>query len=429
MMLLTPKNKKKLVVLGLDGLPLSLARKLAPELPNLREIIFKASENHAEIPELSPVNWTSLYTGCGPEQHGIYGFTEIDPNSYHLSITNFSKVKCPTIFDRMGRNGLITRSINLPNTYPARKIKGMMISGFVADNLESAVYPPFLASKLNERGYILEADTSRGLTEPHYLLAQVRATLKCRLQALEVLFNDLNWDLFIFVLTETDRLFHFLYPAFENSLHPLYSDCMEFLKLWDKAIGLFLDKYKKIPGQKRLIIMADHGFTSLETEIDLNVWLQQNGYLQYNFSPKDQWDSTSIANSSMAFALDPGRIYIHRRDKFSRGFVNPKKASKISEKIREGLSQLTFNGTPIFDKIYTGIELYGPKAVGIVPDLVCCAKPGYDLKAKFDRNEIFGFFGRMGTHTVNDAFFFDSEGEKCNRMRDTGKIIIKWFGI
>jgi predicted AlkP superfamily phosphohydrolase/phosphomutase len=428
-MLLTSKKTPKMVVLGLDGLPLTLARKIAPDLPNLKKIIDHAVENHAEIPELSPVNWTSLYTGVGPEKHGIYGFTEIDHLNYKLSITDFSRVKSRTIFDKLDEHGLRTRSINLPNTYPARKIRGMMISGFVAHDIDKAVYPHFLASRLKESGYLLEADTTRGIMDPYYLLKQVYATLECRMKALDMLFNDLGWDLFIFVLTETDRLFHFFYPAFENEAHDLHKDCLKFLKTWDAAIGIFLRKYENIPGNKRLLVLADHGFTSLETEIDINAWLKQNGYLSLKHTPESQWDASAISDNSSAFALDPGRIYIHTRENFSRGCVDKSNATFIAEKIRSELINLSFNGTPVFEHIYTGKELYGPDAIGDVPDLVCRTKPGYDLKAKFDRDEIFGFFGRTGTHTVGDAFFYDSQGNVPERMRDTGQMILDWFGI
>ncbi len=428
-MIFNSGNRKRLVVLGLDGLPLSLAQKLAPQLPSLGRLVESAVENTAEIPELSPVNWTSLYTGKGPEEHGVYGFTFIDPENYTLSIADFNKVKSETVFERLGQKGLVCKSINLPNTYPAHPLKGMMISGFVAEELEKAVYPPFLAGRLKEAGYLLEADTSRGIMEPHYLLDQVCATLECRMKALDMLWNDLAWDLFIFVLTETDRLFHFLYPAFEDARHPLHDPCMLFLKKWDAAIGRFLEKYDSLPGEKRLIVMADHGFTSLQTEVDLNVWLMQNGYLSLRHTPANQWDSTSISDTSRAFALDPGRICIHTHENYSRGCVAREEAPALAEEIREKLMNLTFNGIQVMEKILTGSELYGTAPVGEAPDLVCCAKPGYDLKAKFDRDEIFGFFGRTGTHTLQDAFFYDSQQENPGSVRDAGQMILNWFGI
>ncbi|SDL13395.1 Predicted phosphohydrolase or phosphomutase, AlkP superfamily [Maridesulfovibrio ferrireducens] len=428
-MILTSTKRKRFVVLGLDGLPASLAVKMAARLPNLNRIAGKNKPLTAETPELSPVNWTSFFTAAGPETHGVYGFTKLDRSSYTLSINNFDNVYGSTLFDRIGEKGLVSKVINLPNTYPARPLRGMLISGFVADSLEKAVYPPFLLAPLKKSGFILEADTSKGLMDPQYLIDQVSKTLECRLNAFEMLWNDLAWDLFVIVFTETDRLFHFLYPAFEDTNHPLHNVCMNFMIKWDAAIGRVLDKFDALPGDKKLISFADHGFTSLETEVDLNAFLIQKGLLSLKHIPSDQWDSTAISDESKAFALDPGRIYIHTAERFDRGQVSKDEIQSITETIAFDLMELKFNGQQVMESVQTTAELYGETAIGNPPDLICTAKPGFDLKAKFDRKDIFGFFGRTGTHTREDAFFYSSDGEQADLMRDTGKMILNWFNI
>ena len=124
--------RSRLCVLGLDGLSLDIANFLAPHCPNLATITTQAGTLRSELPELSPVNWTSFFTGKGPEKHGIYGFTSINPQTYQLFINNFTQVACPTLFDSLGQRAKISKSINLPTTFPARSLRGMMISGFVA---------------------------------------------------------------------------------------------------------------------------------------------------------------------------------------------------------------------------------------------------------------------------------------------------------
>ncbi len=84
----------------------------------------KATTIRAEIPELSPVNWTSFFTGSGPEKHGTFGFSRMNPNSYELSITNSEHIQCPTVFDWLDQSQLVSRVINLlirtrPNHYVA----------------------------------------------------------------------------------------------------------------------------------------------------------------------------------------------------------------------------------------------------------------------------------------------------------------------
>lgn len=428
-LLLSSEPRKRLVVLGLDGVPLDLARKLGNVLPNLGRIAAEAVTVRAELPELSPVNWTAFFTGEGPEKHGIFGFSHIDPETYALRVANRTDVTCPTIFDRLGENGLVSRVINLPNTYPAHPMRGMLVSGFVSQDLEQAAYPPFLAAKLTEVGYKLEADTNRGSDDLDYLLRELRQTLQSRLDALEMLWPDLGWDLFVHVFTETDRLFHFFMDAVMHQEHPDHLACMEFLADWDHALGQFLDRYDGLPGPKRLLVLADHGFTEIKTEVCLNTWLRQEGLLTLSALPRDEWDTCVISSDSKAFALDPGRIYLHSKDRFGRGPVETNDASALLERIANGLSSLKFNDEPVMEAIHPANGLYPEATSNQLPDLVCQPRPGFDLKAKFDRSEIFGLHGRTGTHTVDGAIFLDTEGTRPEQMRDVGRTILQHFDI
>jgi predicted AlkP superfamily phosphohydrolase/phosphomutase len=428
-LLLPSAPRPRLVVLGLDGLPLDLARTLGASLPNLRRLSADAATVRAELPELSPVNWTSFYTGEGPEGHGVFGFSHMDPRNYALRIVSATDVSCPTIFDRLGERGLVSRVVNLPNTYPARPLRGMLVAGFVAPELRGAAYPPFLADKLLEADYRLEADTSRGRNDLDFLLKELRATLRSRLTALDMLWPDLAWDLFVHVFTETDRLFHFHMNAVLHPDHPNHMACMRFLADWDHALGRFLERYDKLPGPKRLLVLADHGFTELKTEVCLNTWLTQDGLLSLSGPPHDEWDVSKITPESKAFALDPGRIYLHERGRFSRGSVEPIEREGLLGRIIDGLMALKHEGEPVLKAVHRGADLYPGAASDQCPDLVVESRPGFDLKAKFDRQNIFGLHGRTGTHTVDGAIFADSYGARPERMRDVGRIILQHFDI
>ncbi|WP_272699917.1 alkaline phosphatase family protein [Desulfovibrio sp. Fe33] len=428
-LLLSSAPRSRLVVLGLDGLPLSLARTLGASLPNVRRLAENACSVKAELPELSPVNWTSFYTGEGPETHGIFGFSHMDPRTYELRVNQGADVTAPTVFDRLGEHGLVSRVVNLPNTYPARPLRGMLVAGFVAPDLGRAAYPPFLAGRLADAGYRLEADTNRGRGDLAHLLGELRATLKSRLTALDILWPDLSWDLFVHVFTETDRLFHFFMDAVLHADHPDHMECIRFLADWDYALGAFLARYDALPGPKRLLVLADHGFTELKTEVSLNTWLMRADLLSLSGPPRDEWDVSKITPESKAFALDPGRIYLHDRGRFERGNVASPERQGLLRRIADGLMELEYEGTPVLRAVHRGEALYPGATSNQCPDLVCEARPGFDLKAKFDRREIFGLHGRTGTHTVDGAIFADSHGARPERMRDVGRIILQHFDI
>ncbi|MDR0239271.1 MAG: alkaline phosphatase family protein, partial [Deltaproteobacteria bacterium] len=407
---MTSPTPRPFIVLGLDGLPLDLAQALAADgiCPHLARLLPTTRTILAELPELSPVNWTSFFTAGGPEEHGVFGFTRINAQSYELSVTDFSHVRLPTIWDRLGEAGYRTRVVNLPNTYPARPLKGMMVSGFVARELRGALYPPFLNGVLGD--YVLESDTSRGASDPDYLLAGLRRSLASRRKAFELLWRDQNWQLFILVLTETDRLLHFLWHAVTDSAHPLHAECADFLREWDACIGCVADVAACLGA--RLMVLADHGFSALRVECDLNAWLRRQGLLVQNPPPQQspELDGRCIHPHSAAFALDPGRIYLHTRRRFAQGRLADEEAVRLLPRLREQLLDLRWMNAPVFSAVFFAEELYTGPMLHAAPDLVCVPNAGFDVKAKFNRSSVFGHFGRSGVHTQDGGIFYDSEG-------------------
>jgi predicted AlkP superfamily phosphohydrolase/phosphomutase len=260
-------------------------------------------------------------------------------------------------------------------------------------------------------------------------LSQLHLTVKSRKNALDLLWPDLAWDLFVHVFTETDRLFHFFMDAVLDRTHSDHLPCMQFLAEWDNSIGNFLKRYDALPSPKRLIVIADHGFTQIKTEVCINTWLKQNGYLNMTHKPSNEWDATVISEDTTAFALDPGRIYIHTTKQFNRGTVSSDQYPVLLKEIKQKLLKLEFNGERVLEQVHSRETLYPGANFPNTPDLICQPKPGFDLKAKFDRKAIFGLHGRHGTHTVDGAIFYDSQKTTPSKMHEVGKIILDHFNI
>lgn len=425
-------DRKRLVVLGLDGLPLDLATALAGSgrLPNLQRLLDgNTATIEAELPELSPVNWASCLTAVGPEQHGVFGFVGINPASYTLAPMDASAIRVPTLMDRLSAAGLTARCVNLPCAAPVKALNGAIIAGFPETDLDRAVHPPELARNLRLAGYRIEADTSRGAADFDFLARELRATLASRRAALEMLWNDDAFDLFMLVLTDTDRLFHFFFPAVAHAAHTLHGAVLDLLADWDRVIGLVLDRYAALPGPKRLIALADHGFTELVTEVDLNAWLAEKGLLTLNPGAANEWDARIAPHRTAAFALDPGRIYINTKERFARGVFHEHVAEELALELRDELLALTFEGQPVMEAVHLGAQLYdGPMRLR-APNLVCVGRPGLSLTGKFDRTAVFGRFGRFGCHSPHGAIYCDTAGAAPVRLRDAGAEIARYFDL
>ncbi|HCO12379.1 MAG TPA: phosphodiesterase, partial [Desulfonauticus sp.] len=64
-------------------------------------------------------------------------------------------------------------------------------------------------------------------------------------------------------------------------------------------LGLILERYFALAGKdKRLMLVADHGFTELKVEVDLNAFLAQQGFLTWARQARNEWDVQSIAKDS-----------------------------------------------------------------------------------------------------------------------------------
>jgi predicted AlkP superfamily phosphohydrolase/phosphomutase len=169
----------------------------------------------------------------------------------------------------------------------------------------------------------------------------------------------------------------------------------------------------------------------------VNRVLVEAGYLRLARPAHDEWDAGMIADDTRALALDPGRIYLHRRERFARGRMAEADAPALLADLKALLLGLTFEGRRVMNRVLDGPELYGESAVGDAPDgrpdLVCVPEPGFDLKAKFDRAEVFGLHGRFGMHWAGDAFFYDSNGNAAasgpERVREVGGLVLEHFGL
>src|SRR4030042_5116327 len=115
------KKDRNVVVIGLDGVPYTLLvdymeRGIMPEFSQLCKT-GRLSRMKSTLPEVSSVAWSSFMTGKNPGEHGIFGFMELDRQTYEYCFPNFSSLKVPTFWEKLG---LTTVALNIPQTYPAR---------------------------------------------------------------------------------------------------------------------------------------------------------------------------------------------------------------------------------------------------------------------------------------------------------------------
>lgn len=426
------KLRPRALVVGLDGVPYSLLVDLIEEgcIPNMASI-FKHGyfgQMSVSLPEISSVSWSSFMTGRQSGEHAIFGFLDLEPGSYRMYFPNFTDLAAGTLWDELANHEKKTVVINMPATYPAREINGVMISGFVAVDLKKSVYPYSYLHSLVELGYRIDIDTGKARNDHDFLLKDLEETLSIRSRAVELLWKEVDWDLFVVVVTGTDRLMHFLWEAYENKDHPYHQPFLDYFSKVDRFVGRLYDKFMTLDGSKdgrnSFYMLSDHGFTGIETEVYLNRWLQENGYLKFRRSEPETIND--IGPSSTAFALDPSRIYVNLKGKYPLGTVDAIDYERLRRELKEGLEDLTYiDGKRVAKKIFFKEELYrGPHLVR-APDLVVLANHGYDLKGKVNGKTVFSRTNLSGMHTQEDAFYFSSILTPCTSIFDAKRIILR----
>lgn len=358
----------------------------------------------ASVPEISSVSWSSFMTGTQPGEHGIFGFTDIDPESYELTFPSFAQLALPTLWDRLGKHGLVSVVLNQPATYPARRIPGAIVSGFVAIDLSRAVQPLHHLGPLRRLDYRIDIDTLRSRRDHDWLFQDLHRTLESRRQALWHLWSFVEWDFLQVVVTGTDRLYHFLWDAVEDPQHPRHQQALQYHRAVDTFVGEIFDRFaaEDADAESRFWMLSDHGFCGIRQEVQLNAWLRAEGYL--NLPADGRGDFQGMAGDSTAFVLDPGRIYIHRADRFARGPVPADKVQELKRELAAGLLGLRYDGEPIIREVFDSAQIYQGPQTSRGPDLVALSHPGFDLKGSPTSTEIYGRTDLVGMHTYDDAF-------------------------
>ncbi|MBI5788562.1 MAG: alkaline phosphatase family protein [Candidatus Schekmanbacteria bacterium] len=407
------KTKKRAVVIGIDGVPCSLLHQFIQDgtMPNTAQIVRQGTLSPMEtsLPEISSVAWTSFMTGCNPGRHGIYGFMDLKPNSYKMYFPSFNDIKAPTLWDEMGKLGKRSIVINLPGTYPAREINGVLSAGFVAIDLKKATYPESAYQYLNSIGYKIDVNTDKARESLDALLEDINLTFQKRAQALLHFFENEQWDLFIGVITETDRLHHFLWEAIEDPQHKYHGAFREFYRRMDKFIGQIYERCNH--PQDAFMLVSDHGFTRIKHEVYLNNWLKEQGYLKFEKEPPASLDD--LSEQTYAFVLDPSRVYINLKGRFPKGRVNPgHEYDALRNKLMEELSRWE-----VIKKVYKKEEIYRGKYLDRAPDLVLLSQDGYDLKGSIKKPTLMGNDVFTGMHTQTNAVcFINRKGLSLNNV-------------
>ncbi len=374
-------TKSRVFVFGIDGLPPQLVfKQYKKELPTLAGLIKYgvSGELHSTVPPLSSVAWTSLNSGRDPGETGIHGYTLRPQPGKPPVIVDSTNVRVPMLWDILTAHGKRSVVLNVPLTYPARKINGVMITDFLTPAFNTkSIYPATHLQEIKEIAggdYLFDIPFPETGAKENDLKTIIAETYRLTHQHIAVakhLMKSKDWDLFNMVIIGTDRLHHILWKYIDlNHAHykksPYGTEVLKFYKFLDTELA----KLIKLAGKNTItLIVSDHGMDRMDGQINLNDWLIREGYLTLKpgvlataKEPQRLRDAMIDWKKTMAMASGgyQGRIFLYGK----------KNNARLAEEIGKKLIVLHgANNKKLETKVFNTRQIYrryDPEA----PDLI-----------------------------------------------------------
>jgi len=199
--------------------------------------------------------------------------------------------------------------------------------------------------------------------------------------------DKVRYGLCVCVFDGTDRIQHTFWRDIDEK-HPARPErgqqqgrnaIEELYQRMDVLVGKTLERCK---GKDTvLMIISDHGFNTFRYGVDLNRWLEENGYLKVKDGPRDEKYLAAIDWSrTRAFAIGLAGIFLNLKGREAQGIVDAgQEATKLREEIAGKLSELTdqVRGQAAVKQVYNALRIYRGPYKGEAPDLLVGYNRGY----------------------------------------------------
>lgn len=286
-------KRKKVIVIGLDGATFDIINPLVKKgmLPNIRKFMEEGAYGNlrSTIHPTTPHAWTSFMTGKNAGKHGIFDFTELKSGTYDLRLVNGSYRQGESIWSILSKLQRKVIVINVPFTYPAEEVNGVLISGLDAPGVDgNFAYPKNIYEEIvkNVGRYDLRGTFPIGKTKKWYKLERLEGVIRNNVDVAKYLMKTREWDFMMIVLGSTDHVQHMFWRYMEEKEKGIkgeetdrYGDIIHYTyKLVDEAIGAILTEAGE---DVTAILMSDHGGGSIKSIIYLNKWLEEEGLLSF----------------------------------------------------------------------------------------------------------------------------------------------------
>jgi len=320
-------------------------------------------------------------------------------------------------------------------------------------------YPPVYSTYISKRqGYY----ATLGIAEDSWALNErlisdddfLQQCLQADKERQQMFFDSLaniKQGLCVCVFDGTDRVQHTFWrqmdkkhtPNNGNACEPGSLAIEEVYKRADELLGKTMGKY--CDKDTLLMIISDHGFNAFRYGVDLNHWLEENGYLKLKDNAGDKRNLAGVDwSQTRAYAIGLSGIFLNLKGREFQGVVEPKtEAPQLREEIAQKLRGLRdpFRNTSAIKQVYNAWKIYRGPYKSNAPDLIVGYQAGYRASWETAVGQVTDqtFHDNVkawsGDHCVDyslvPGILFCNHPISCEnpRLMDIGPTVLDIFGV
>ncbi len=385
----------KVVVIGIDGATWD------PVIPYLQKGLLPGYGKFwndglhgpllTTIPYLTQPGWKAYSTGKNPGKLGVFYWSRIDWANMKVAHINSLGFHGTDYWDFLAEDGYTAAVIDMPSTYPPKKINGVLITGHPHGEGDW-VYPKEFQDRIppnySKEGIHLFTKNE----DPEVTMNGIEEEIRSRFDMAETLWEH---DLVHVSILMNDHVSHFMWNNEQIMLRNLKAN--------DEGIQRIIRKNK----DGYTILMSDHGNGPLEDEFYANELLAKEGLLVLKERKKSHLTKERVVNAgtklglykvarslpisvqnrilkriqsmdsemeisleesidwkrSKVIALDEGLFYVNP-------LYNEEKEELENELTRILLNFKSKNGKNVFKNVFKGKEIYWGDHLDDAPDIV-----------------------------------------------------------
>jgi predicted AlkP superfamily phosphohydrolase/phosphomutase len=252
------------------------------------------------------------------------------------------------------------------------------------------------------------------------------------------------------VFDGTDRIQHMFWRYIDEG-HPARNGqhgrshpnaIEELYKRMDQLVGRTMEKCHD--ENTMLMVISDHGFNAFRRGVDINAWLEENGYLKLKTDARSRkYLAGADWSKTKAYCLGLAGIWLNVKGREAEGIVDPKDVPALCDELCAKLTALTDEktGESAIRRAFPSARTYDGPYRTEAPDIIIGYNKGYRVswEAAIGKPTDAVFHDNTkawsGDHCIDPSLipgvFFCNRviAEEQPRLMDLGPTVLDMFGV